>query len=145
MEISELLSQPHDMNPGSTAPYLEGFATQMASVGYTSLTIGFYLGSAIHFGGWVEASGLDFVDINEETIRAFGAHHCECPGRRSRNVFREPIQHVFSASLTFYGNTAPSQRLLTQRPKYLRPSVFFAIGFCGIGDWQCQPWNATNA
>ena len=84
MEISELLSQPHDMNPGSTAPYLEGFATQMASVGYTSLTIGFYLGSAIHFGGWVEASGLDFVDINEETIRAFGAHHCECPGRRSQ-------------------------------------------------------------
>ena len=27
MEISELLSQPHDMNPGSAAPYLEGFVT----------------------------------------------------------------------------------------------------------------------
>ena len=26
MDISELLSQPHHMNPGSAAPYLEGFA-----------------------------------------------------------------------------------------------------------------------
>lgn len=84
MEISELLSQPHDMNPGSAARYLEGFAAQMASVGYTSLTISFYLGSAIHFGGWVESRGLDFVDINEETVKAFGEHHCECPGRRSQ-------------------------------------------------------------
>jgi integrase/recombinase XerD len=84
MDISELLSQPHDMNPGSTAPYLEGFATQMASVGYTALTIGFYLGSAIHFGGWLEARGLDFADVNDETIKAFGAHRCECPGRRSQ-------------------------------------------------------------
>jgi integrase/recombinase XerD len=73
MEISELLSQPHDMNPGSAAPYLESFAAQMASVGHTSLTIGFYLGSAVHFGGWLEARGLDFADINEDTIKAFGA------------------------------------------------------------------------
>jgi hypothetical protein len=72
MEISELLSQPHDMNPGSAAPYLESFAAQMASVGHTSLTIGFYLGSAVHFGGWLEARGLDFADINEDTIKAFG-------------------------------------------------------------------------
>jgi integrase/recombinase XerD len=84
MEISELLSQPHDMNPGSAASYLEGFAAQMASVGHTSLTISFYLGSAIHFGGWVEARGLDFADISEDTIKAFGAHRCECPGRRSQ-------------------------------------------------------------
>lgn len=83
MDISELLSQPHNMNPGSAAPYLESFAAQMASVGHTSLTIGFYLGSAVHFGGWLEARGLDFADINEETIKAFGAHRCECPGRRS--------------------------------------------------------------
>ena len=84
MDISELLSRPHDMNPGSAAPYLEGFAAQMASVGHTSLTISGYLGSAIHFGGWAEASGLDFADIDEETIKAFGAHRCECPGRRSQ-------------------------------------------------------------
>ena len=95
MDISELLSQPHDMNPGGAAPYLEGFATQMASVGHTSLTIGFYLGSAIHFGGWLEARGLDFADIDEGTIKVFGAHRCDCPGRRSqKRVSRAYIARV---------------------------------------------------
>jgi site-specific recombinase XerD len=84
MEISELLSQPHHMNPGSAAPYLESFAAQMASVGHTSLTISFFLGSAIHFGGWLEARGLDFAGVDEETIKSFGAHRCECPGGRSQ-------------------------------------------------------------
>jgi integrase/recombinase XerD len=83
MEILELLSQTHDMNAGSAAPYLEGFAAHMASVGHTPLTISFYLGSAIHFGGWLEAAGLDCTDVNDETIKAFGAHRCKCPGRRS--------------------------------------------------------------
>jgi site-specific recombinase XerD len=84
MDISKLLSQPHDMNPGRAAPYLEGFAAELASVGHTWWTISGFLGSAIHFGGWVEASGLGFAEINEETIRVFGAHRCECPGRRSQ-------------------------------------------------------------
>ena len=53
MDIFELLSRPHDMNPGSAAPYLEGFGAQMAAVGYSWLTIDGYLSSAIHFGGWV--------------------------------------------------------------------------------------------
>jgi integrase/recombinase XerD len=83
MEISKLLSQPHDMNPGSAAPYLAGFAAELATVGHTRWTIGGYLGSAVHFGGWVEAGGRAITDINEETIKAFGAHRCECPGRRS--------------------------------------------------------------
>jgi hypothetical protein len=72
------------MNPGFVAPYLEGFATEMASVGYTSFTMNGYLSSAIHFGGWVEASGLNFGNINEQTIKAFGEHHCQCPGGRSQ-------------------------------------------------------------
>src|SRR5215472_5552062 len=84
MEISELLSRPHDMNPGSAAPYLEAFAARMALVGHTSLTINFYLDSAIHFGGWLEAEGLDFADIDQGTIKAFAAHRCECPGSRHR-------------------------------------------------------------
>jgi integrase/recombinase XerD len=82
VNISELLSRPHDMNPGRAAPYLEGFATQMASVGYTSLTISGYIDSAIHFGGWLESRRLDFADVNEQTVQAFGAHRCDCPGRR---------------------------------------------------------------
>jgi hypothetical protein len=55
MNISELLSHPHHMNPGGAAGYLKGFATGMAAVGHTALTISGYLDSAIHFGGWLEA------------------------------------------------------------------------------------------
>ena len=44
----------------------------------------FYLASAIHFGGWLEARGLDLAGLNEATIKAFGAHRCECPGGRSQ-------------------------------------------------------------
>jgi integrase/recombinase XerD len=84
MDISELLSRPHHMKPGSASAYLEGFAAALASVGHTALTINDFLNSAIHFGGWVEASALDFAAINEETVQAFGAHRCECPGSRSQ-------------------------------------------------------------
>ena len=97
MNVSELLTRPHDMNPGCAAPFLEGFGTELASVGYTSLTISFYLSSAIHFGGWMEARGLDFAHINEEIIKAFGAHHCECPGNRSQQsvsrAYTARVQH----------------------------------------------------
>ncbi len=65
----------------------------MASVGHTSLTIGCYLGSAIHFGGWLEARGLDFADINDETLKAFGTHRCECPGHRTQ----KRVSHAYTA------------------------------------------------
>jgi len=39
MEISELLSQHHQMKPGSAAPYLEGFAAAMAALGHSSATL----------------------------------------------------------------------------------------------------------
>ncbi len=112
------------MNPGSAARYLEGFAAEMASVGYTSLTISFYLSSAIHLGGWVEASGLDFANINEETIQAFAAHRCQCPGRLDaapRNTFHVIIWLVFSASPNICGNRAPSGRVQIHGPKSFRP------------------------
>jgi len=83
MDIAQLLARPHDMNVGDGARYLEGFAAEMASVGYTPLTIGGYLDSVIHFGGWLLARGLSLTAIDEEIVKAFGAHRCKCPGRRS--------------------------------------------------------------
>lgn len=83
MDISQLLARSHDMILGSAAPYLEGFATEMASAGYAGLTIRGYLDAAIHFGRWVEAGGRNFADISEEIVKVFGAHRCECLGRHS--------------------------------------------------------------
>lgn len=95
MDISKLLSQPHHINPGLAARYLEGFAGAMASSGHTRLTISGYLDSAIHFGGWAEASGLDFADISEQTVQAFGTHRCECPGgRREGRISRAHTKRV---------------------------------------------------
>jgi hypothetical protein len=124
MDISELLSQPHEMNLGSAAPYLEGFAAQMASLGHTSLTISFYLGSAIHFGGWLEARGLDLADINEETIKAFGLHHCECPGRGSqKRVSRAYTARVqrFANFLRQHGVIGAVDDSMVQTPSPLSP------------------------
>ena len=61
MDITQLLARPHDMNVGDAARYLEGFAAEMASVGYSPLTIGGYLDSVIHFGGWLQARGLSLT------------------------------------------------------------------------------------
>ena len=101
MDISELLSQPHEMNPGCAAPYLEGFAAHMASMGHTSMTISFYLGSAIHFGGWLEAKGLDLAEINERRSRLSGHTAASVLGAATKNTFRERIRRVFSASPVF--------------------------------------------
>jgi len=84
MEITELLARPHHMNSECVTPCLGGFAAKLASVGHTWLTINDFLTSAIHFGGWLQASGLHLVDVDEETVKAFGAHRCECPGGRSQ-------------------------------------------------------------
>ena len=83
MNVAELLARPHDMNVGDAAHHLEGFAAEMASVGYSPLTIGGYLDSVIHFGGWLQARGLSLAAIDEKIVKAFGAHRCKCPRRRS--------------------------------------------------------------
>ena len=101
MDISELLARPHHMSLGCATPFLGGFAAKLASVGLTS---------AIHFGGWLQASGLHLVDVDEETVKAFGAHRCECPGGRSQ-------KHVSRAY------TARVQRFVG----YLRQQVLGAI------------------
>ena len=83
MDTSQLLAQSDEVSVGIAAIYLKGFATEMASAGYTPLTIRGYLDSAIHFGKWAEAVALNFAETTDETINAFGAHRCECPGCRS--------------------------------------------------------------
>ena len=122
MEISELLSHPHHMKSGSAALYLEGFASAMAAVGHTAFTINGYLDSAIHFSGWVEASGLDFANISEQTVQAFGAHRCQCPGGRSeKRVSRAYTKRVqrFVDYLRQQGVIAALARSTTATPSHL--------------------------
>lgn len=95
MDISELLARPHHMKPGCATPFLGGFATELALVGHTWLTINDFLNSAIHFGGWLEASALNLADVDGQAVKAFGAHSCECPGGRAqKHVSRAYIARV---------------------------------------------------
>jgi integrase/recombinase XerD len=82
MNISDLLLRPHHMQAGCAGPHLEGFAAELILTGYASFTLNGFLDSAVHFGGWLEARGLDLAHINNKTIDAFGAHRCQCPGGR---------------------------------------------------------------
>lgn len=82
MDISGLLSA-HRMNPGDAVRHLEGFATELASLGYASLTINEFLTSAIHFGGWLQAGNISLAEVGEQTVSAFAAHRCRCPGSKS--------------------------------------------------------------
>ena len=104
MDISEVVVRSHRMRAGSVAQHLKGFATELAEVGYTSLTINDFLISAIHFGAWLEVSGQSLDEVGKLTVFAFGAHRCKCPGLAARNVFRDVSRHVFSASLTTCSN-----------------------------------------
>jgi site-specific recombinase XerD len=83
MNISELAARSHHMKAGIVAQHLEGFAIELASLGYTSLTINDFLISAIHFGAWLEISCRSLDDVVEQTVSVFGAHRCKCPGGRS--------------------------------------------------------------
>ena len=83
MDISEVVVRSHRMRAGSVAQHLKGFATELAEVGHTSLTINDFLISAIHFGAWLEVSGQSLDEVGKLTVFAFGAHRCKCPGGRS--------------------------------------------------------------
>lgn len=128
MDISKLLSHPHHMNPGSAARYLEGFAAEMAAVGHTALTISGYLDSAIHFGGWLEASSLDFANMDEQTIRAFGAHRCECPGSRQQ----KGISRAYTKRVQRFADYLRQQGVIATPP---RSTAVTASPLTGFRDW----------
>src|SRR5215472_13758463 len=141
MEISELLTRPHAMKAGSAAPYLEGFASQMAAAGYAWLTIDGYLSSAIHFGGWVKASGLDLATSNEETIEAFAAHYCQCPGHRvQKHLSHDYVARVqrFAEYLRQQGRHQGKCRLTDENPFAPERSSGLASPASGPSSGDCR-------
>src|ERR1700721_3064052 len=115
--VVDLLAESRLMKMGASAAYLEGFASALANVGHTQLTIWDFLVSASHFGRWLEAKGTDLVEINEHTVIAFGRHRCCCFGghRKGHGVSRYYTARVqrFIEYLRFEGvikareNTTP--------------------------------------
>ena len=85
----------HRLNPRQIGPYLDHFATELATKGYTPLTIGDYLASIAHFGEWAQSAGIAVETISDESIAAFATHQCECLGaRKHERVSRKYVARV---------------------------------------------------
>jgi hypothetical protein len=136
MDITQLLARPHSMHHGDAYPYLEGFAAEMASVGYAPLTIGGYLDSAIHFGGWLEAQGLSLVDIDEKIVKAFGVHRCQCPGHRGHQGVSRSYNARVQRFVQYLGQQGVVGTAVDSAAEAPSPSSPSASGFCSIGDWR---------
>jgi len=67
---------------GCVEPYLEGFAAELISVGYTLLPIRDYMRSAAHLGRWMDSRNIGIERLREQTIVKFARHKCECPFAR---------------------------------------------------------------
>jgi integrase/recombinase XerD len=53
------------LNPRGVGHHLEGFGTELDSLGYALLTIEEFLTSATHFCVWLEACGLSFAEVGQ--------------------------------------------------------------------------------
>src|SRR6187402_766680 len=68
---------------GSAQPYLEGFAAELISLGYSELSTRDYVRSAVHLGQWMESRRREMGNLGDETLSLFARHKCQCAfGRR---------------------------------------------------------------
>jgi integrase/recombinase XerD len=78
----EASSSQQCMNARELRVPLESFATRLASLGHTPLTVSGYLAGARHFGEWLHRAGLSPVQIDDGVVSRFSSHRCSCPGGR---------------------------------------------------------------
>jgi integrase/recombinase XerD len=78
----EASSSQQCMNARELRVPLESFATRLASLGHTPLTVSGYLAGARHFGEWLHRAGLSPVQIDDGVVSRFASHRCSCPGGR---------------------------------------------------------------
>ena len=85
----------HFLSPGCLGPYLDKFAAELASAGYTTLSVSNYQQSIAHFGTWLERKRISIGDIDEAVVVAFADHRCRCPGgRRQKKLSRRYVARV---------------------------------------------------
>lgn len=85
----------HFLQPGCLGSHLDRFADELASAGYTVLSISNYQQSIAHFGAWLERKRIAIGDIDEQVVTAFADHRCRCPGgRRQKKLSRRYVARV---------------------------------------------------
>lgn len=111
---------PHFLDPGCLGPYLDKFAANLITAGYTTLSTSNYLQAVSHFGTWIHRKGIAISNIGEEVIADFADHRCECPGgRRHKRLSRRYVARVrrFVNYLSQQGVVdAPQEKSGDERP-----------------------------
>lgn len=85
----EASSSQQCMNARELRVPLESFATHLASLGHTPLTVSGYLAGARHFGEWLHRARLSPVQIDDGVVSRFASHRCSCPGGREHHGVSE--------------------------------------------------------
>jgi integrase/recombinase XerD len=125
MDISKLASRPRRMNPRGVAHHLEGFGTELDSLGYALLTIEEFLTSATHFCVWLEARGLSFAEVGEQTVAAFGSHRCHCPGSKKLKHVSQPYTTRVQSFVEYLRKQGAISAITNSRPDDPYPLISF--------------------
>lgn len=70
------------LDPGSLSQWIDQFATEFAAQKYSPLTIKGYTDSARHFAVWLCSEGIAIDVVDDDIVRRFAEHQCQCPGGR---------------------------------------------------------------
>lgn len=125
MDISKLALRPRRMNPRGVGHHLEGFGTELDSLGYALLTIEEFLTSATHFCVWLEACGLSFAEVGEQTVAAFGSHRCNCPGSKKLKRVSQPYTMRVQRFVVYLRKQGAISAITNSRPDDPYPLISF--------------------
>lgn len=75
----------HLMNAGPLQPLIDAFIGELQARRHTSLTVAGYEHSARHFADWLCRNNIDLGGVDEDVVRRFAGHRCQCPGGRRQN------------------------------------------------------------
>jgi integrase/recombinase XerD len=129
--ISDYLEAPWRiarMRATCVGPHIDGFATALASAGYTRFTIRGYLRAADHVGRWATRRGIDITSWDDDLLVRFGRHlsRCRC-STPNKGIFGDAIPGVRLLLVHLRAcHVIPAAKPLPVTPKFAAISERFA-------------------
>ncbi|MBN2564741.1 MAG: hypothetical protein JXB46_03435, partial [Candidatus Eisenbacteria bacterium] len=99
-----------------TPAYVDGFAGDLKSTGYTALSIADHIRGVLHLGWWADAHGVTVSQIDESVIGRFVEHlgRCRCRGPYRRRCHRVKVTaRLFLSYLRRQGIVNPASERTT--------------------------------
>lgn len=140
--ISDYFEAPwllDQMRGSCVGPYIDGFTSALAEVGFSAEAIRKYTRTAIHIGRWADRRGFSLASWNDDTVDSFRRHlsHCRC--KRNKGVFScsASAAEQFLSYLREKGVIAPAMPA-PPVPQFAAISEQFA-------DWMLQHRGVTHS